>query len=115
MAPVVSYCKNGVMSRRTRSSGRAVAVNVTAAAGKLTGYAVTDIGTTEFELFFPSVHATDASAEQIRHAMPRPNIRYAAIFRGRHKDAEANGTEAMTDIWREWPGIREAVEMLTVV
>ena len=36
-----------------------------------------------------------------------PNIRYAAIFRGRHKDAEANGTEAMTDIWREWPGIRE--------
>ncbi|GAB4457874.1 MAG: hypothetical protein OHK0029_18280 [Armatimonadaceae bacterium] len=49
---------------------------------------------------------------QIKHtAVPNssPNIRYAAIFRGRHKDAEKNGVEAMTDIWREWPGVREVV------
>ena len=39
------------------------------------------------------------------------NDEHAAIFRGRHKDVEANGTEAMTDIWREWPGVREAVEL----
>jgi hypothetical protein len=38
------------------------------------------------------------------------NIRYAAIFRGRHRDVEANGTEAMTDIWREWPGLRDVTE-----
>lgn len=35
-----------------------------------------------------------------------PNIRYAAIFRARHIDAERNGIDVMTDIWREWPGIR---------
>jgi hypothetical protein len=39
-----------------------------------------------------------------------PNIRYAAIFRGKHKDVEKNGTEAMVDIWREWPGVRAATE-----
>lgn len=50
---------------------------------------------------------------QIVHAAcanSSPHIRYAAIFRGRHKDAEANGVAAMTDIWREWPGIREVTE-----
>jgi hypothetical protein len=36
-----------------------------------------------------------------------PDVRYAAIFRGCHKDVQANGVEAMTDIWREWPGLRE--------
>jgi hypothetical protein len=35
-----------------------------------------------------------------------PNIRYAIIFRGCHKDVSANGVEAMTDIWREWPGLK---------
>jgi Phytanoyl-CoA dioxygenase (PhyH) len=53
---------------------------------------------------------------QIIHAAApncSPDIRYAAIFRGRHKDVEANGTEAMTDIWREWPGIREVIELST--
>jgi hypothetical protein len=38
-----------------------------------------------------------------------PNVRYAAIFRASHKDVHKNGTEAMTDIWREWPGIPNAV------
>jgi hypothetical protein len=40
-----------------------------------------------------------------------PNIRYAAIFRLRHKDCEANGIAAYTDIWKEWPGIRAALEV----
>ena len=39
-----------------------------------------------------------------------PDIRYAAIFRLRHVDCETNGYNAYTDIWREWPGIREALE-----
>ena len=26
-----------------------------------------------------------------------------------HKDAATNGVAAMTDIWREWPGVREVV------
>jgi hypothetical protein len=34
-------------------------------------------------------------------------IRYAAIFRLRHKDLEAVGHDAFIDIWREWPGITE--------
>lgn len=36
------------------------------------------------------------------------NIRYAVIFRARHVEAERNGTQVMTDIWREWPGLRES-------
>lgn len=39
-----------------------------------------------------------------------PDIRYAAIFRAKHRDVDANGTEAMSDIWREWPGVREVIE-----
>jgi hypothetical protein len=49
---------------------------------------------------------------QLKHtAAPNssPNIRYAAIFRACHKDVAVNGVEAMTDIWREWPGVREVV------
>lgn len=38
-----------------------------------------------------------------------PNIRYAAIFRVRHKDCAEIGYDAYTDIWREWPGIREVI------
>lgn len=38
-----------------------------------------------------------------------PNIRYAAIFRVAHKDAQAIGVDAMTDIWREWDGVRPLV------
>ena len=37
------------------------------------------------------------------------NIRYAAIFRIRHKDCAEIGHDAYTDIWREWPGIREVI------
>jgi len=39
-----------------------------------------------------------------------PNIRYAAIFRPRHQLTEEVGTDAMTDIWREWEGVRAVVE-----
>ena len=39
-----------------------------------------------------------------------PNIRYAAIFRACHVDVKKNGIESMTDIWREWPGVRAVVE-----
>lgn len=49
---------------------------------------------------------------QLKHtAAPNssPNIRYAAIFRACHKEVATNGVEAMTDIWREWPGVREVV------
>lgn len=38
-----------------------------------------------------------------------PHIRYAAIFRVRHREVEAIGLDAFTDPWREWPGVREAV------
>ena len=37
-----------------------------------------------------------------------PHVRYAAITRLRHKECEQNGSDAYTDIWREWPGVREA-------
>ena len=38
-----------------------------------------------------------------------PHVRYAAIFRLRHVDCEEFGNKAYTDIWHEWPGIRELV------
>ena len=41
------------------------------------------------------------------------HIRYAAIFRLRHKDCEDIGPAAYTDMWREWPGIREALAETT--
>lgn len=50
---------------------------------------------------------------QIVHAAcanSSPNIRYAAIFRGKHVDADKNGTDAMVDIWREWPGLRDVMQ-----
>ena len=39
-----------------------------------------------------------------------PEIRYAAIFRVQHVDVEANGVEAMSDIWREWDPIRAFID-----
>ncbi len=38
-----------------------------------------------------------------------PNVRQAVITRLRHKETEHVGKSAFTDIWREWPGIREAM------
>jgi len=35
-----------------------------------------------------------------------PDVRYATIFRPAHADVEKNGTATMTDIWREFPGVR---------
>jgi hypothetical protein len=37
------------------------------------------------------------------------HIRYATIFRLRHKDCDEIGHDAYTDIWREWPGIQAAL------
>lgn len=34
-----------------------------------------------------------------------PDVRYAAIFRLRHKQVKEIGLEAFTDIWREWAGV----------
>lgn len=38
------------------------------------------------------------------------DIRYAVIFRLRHVDCSENGHDGYIDIWREWPGVRAAVE-----
>jgi Phytanoyl-CoA dioxygenase (PhyH) len=38
-----------------------------------------------------------------------PNIRYAIYFRLKHVDHDAIHWECMTDIWREWAGMRDAV------
>jgi hypothetical protein len=40
-----------------------------------------------------------------------PDIRYAVIFRAKHVDIEANGKDVMVDIWREWDGIREELQI----
>jgi len=37
-----------------------------------------------------------------------PHIRYAAIFRLRHAEVDTLGTDAMTDIWREFEPVRAA-------
>ena len=38
------------------------------------------------------------------------DIRYAVIFRIRHVECKENGYDGYTDIWREWPGIQEAID-----
>jgi hypothetical protein len=39
-----------------------------------------------------------------------PNIRYAVYFRLIHVDHNAAKWECMTDIWREWAGMREVID-----
>ena len=39
-----------------------------------------------------------------------PNVRLATISRLQHVDVEENGPDAYLDIWREWDGVREALE-----
>lgn len=76
-------------------------------------------GRLEYDLPHPPVQITGRAGDAcISHhnlwhgAAPNygPDIRYAAIFRAQHKDAKTNGTEAMTDPWREWDGVRAAVD-----
>jgi hypothetical protein len=43
-----------------------------------------------------------------------PDVRYAAITRLRHTDCEENGYDAYTNIWKEWDGVRAAVEETVV-
>jgi hypothetical protein len=38
-----------------------------------------------------------------------PNIRYAVYFRLKHVEHDAIHWESMTDIWREWAGMRDVV------
>jgi hypothetical protein len=38
-----------------------------------------------------------------------PDVRYAAIARLRHVECSENGYKAYTDIWREFPAIRQAM------
>ncbi|MEM1108077.1 MAG: hypothetical protein AAGH99_05220 [Planctomycetota bacterium] len=76
-------------------------------------------GRLEYDLPHPPVQITGRAGDIcISHhnlwhgAAPNycPDIRYAAIFRAQHKDVKKNDTEAMTDLWREWDGVRAAVE-----
>jgi hypothetical protein len=48
---------------------------------------------------------------QLAHATSRntsPHIRYAVYFRLKHRAHERHKWESLTDLWREWPGLREA-------
>ena len=38
-----------------------------------------------------------------------PNVRHAVIARLQHKDVDAIGKEAYTNIWREWPGVEDVL------
>jgi hypothetical protein len=40
-----------------------------------------------------------------------PNIRLAVIARLQHKECAQNEYAAFTDIWREWPGVQETLEV----
>lgn len=42
-----------------------------------------------------------------------PNIRYAIYFRLKHVDHDAIHWECMTDIWREWEGMRDVLRAQT--
>jgi ectoine hydroxylase-related dioxygenase (phytanoyl-CoA dioxygenase family) len=39
-----------------------------------------------------------------------PHVRYAIFFRMTHVDHETQKWESMTDMWLQWPGIRDAFE-----
>ena len=41
-----------------------------------------------------------------------PSIRYAIYFRLTHVDHDSSHWECMTDIWREWAGMREVTPAL---
>jgi hypothetical protein len=82
------------------------------------GHEVLENGMPRIDLPDPPVMITGKAGDvvlthhQIVHgAGPNtsPHIRYAAITRLRHKECEKNGSDAYTDIWREWPGVREAL------
>ncbi len=50
---------------------------------------------------------------QVAHAAGpnvSPHVRYAAIFRVHHLEHGSHRPEAMTNLWLEWPGIRELAE-----
>ena len=38
-----------------------------------------------------------------------PHVRYATFFRLKHRDHDTHPMEVMTDIWKDWAGLREAV------
>jgi hypothetical protein len=38
-----------------------------------------------------------------------PNVRYAAIYRLKHVDVDTIRESALTDIWREWDGVRNVL------
>lgn len=44
-----------------------------------------------------------------------PNVRYATIARLQHKDCKTNSVDVYTDIWREWPGVQEALQEAVAV
>ena len=65
---------------------------------------------------FPTVEAGDvvfAHHMMVHTGGPNisPNIRYAVIFRPKHVQIEEIGFDAYTDIWREWDGVRDVVEL----
>ena len=49
---------------------------------------------------------------QLGHGMVpnlSPHIRYAIFFRVSHRELDAHRVEALTDIWRDWPGIETKI------
>jgi hypothetical protein len=85
---------------------------------KAQGVEVLENGMPRLDLPEPPVQITGKSGDavithhQLVHsAAPNtsPHIRYAAIFRMRHIGCEEFGNKAFTDIWHEWPGVRELV------
>lgn len=85
---------------------------------KANGHEVLKGGTPRVQLPEPPVQVVGKAGDaviahhQIMHTggpNASPDVRYAAITRLRHVDCEANGSEAYTDIWREWDGVRDVV------
>jgi hypothetical protein len=86
---------------------------------KREGHEILANGMPQVELPEPPVMLTGKAGDlilahhQLYHdACPNvsPNVRYAVIARLQHKDCPENEYAAFTDIWREWPGVLEALE-----
>jgi len=85
---------------------------------KQVGHEILSEGMPKVDLPEPPVMVTGKAGDFIiaHHAMVHtggpnasPNVRYATIARLKHKDANENGVDVYTDIWREWPGVQEVL------
>ena len=87
---------------------------------KEVGHEVLSNGNPKIEFPEPPVQVTGNAGDLIigHHAMihtggpnASPDVRLAVIARPRHVDVDKLGNDAYLDIWAEWPGVHDVLEV----